>query len=178
MHHTLASIFAELDQHQGPIPLADLESWMSGCTLRSSSIRSFTRFSDERYVRNLMWQSPHYQALVLCWRSGQRSPIHDHVGSACVVRVFEGIAMETVFQRAANGMIYATASRELLPGQVTASEDSDIHQMSNLQAYDDLVTLHVYSPPLLYMNTYSLTDIHVRRFLDPINDEFVSGAGI
>jgi hypothetical protein len=41
----------------------------------------------------------------------------------------------------------------------------------------DLITLHVYSPPLP-MNAYSLLDARVSRFIDPINDEFLAGAGI
>jgi cysteine dioxygenase len=178
MSLTLASVFAELDRYERPIPLANLQSWMERCPLGANDVRRFSRFSPERYVRNLMWQSACYQALVLCWRSGQRSPIHDHTGSACVVRVIEGRAIETIFQRAPNGMIFAATSSELIPGQICASEDDDIHQLSNLQAVDDLITLHVYSPPLLIMNNYSLIDASVGRFLDPINDEFVSGAGI
>jgi len=178
MSSTLISVFDELDRYDRPIPLAQLQSWMERCPLDLHDIRRFSRFSPDRYVRNLMWQSTCYQALVLCWRSGQRSPIHDHVGSACVVRVVEGRAIETIFHRAANGMIFAASSHELVAGQICASEDSDIHQISNLQASADLVTLHLYSPPLLSMNTYSLIDAGVSRFLDPINDEFVSGAGI
>ena len=51
--------------------------------------------------------------------------------------------------------------------------------MSNLQRDGaDLVTFHIYSPPLLWMNMYSLLDDSVSRFFDPVNDEFVSGAGI
>jgi cysteine dioxygenase len=178
MLSTLAPVFADLDRHRQAIPLDDLQRWMSQSGLEPADVRPFMRFGADRYVRNLMWQSPHYQVLVLCWRSGQRSPIHDHVGSSCVVRVIEGIATETFFARAPNGMIFANSSRDLAPGQICASQDSDIHQMSNLQAGSDLVTLHVYSPPLLFMNTYSLIDARVSRFLDPINDEFVSGAGI
>ena len=40
-----------------------------------------------------------------------------------------------------------------------------------------LVTLHVYSPPLVTMNKYSL-DGTVTRFDEPINYEFMEGAGI
>ena len=43
----------------------------------------------------------------LCWRNGQRSPIHNHRGSNCGVKVLRGVATETTFARAANGMIYA-----------------------------------------------------------------------
>ena len=67
---------------------------------------------------------------------------------------------ETRFELAANGHVMAVASRELGPGSLLGSEDEDLHQISNLQAGDaDLVTLHVYAPPLLAMGLYSLYDL-------------------
>ena len=119
-----------------------------------------------------------YQALILCWRKGQRSPIHDHTGSSCGVRVLEGTATETSFAQTPDGYVYATGSRELPPGAVCGSQDADIHQVSNLQPGDaDLITLHVYSPPLLHMGMYSLTDTEVVDFFDPVVG-FSDGAGI
>ena len=57
------------------------------------------------------------------------------------------------------------------------SEDDDLHQISNLQAGDaDLVTLHIYTPPLLQMGTYSITDL--TRGTEPMFLEFSGGAGI
>src|SRR5439155_1043142 len=110
-------------------------------------------FSAERYVRNRLHDGPAYQALVLCWRNGQRSPIHNHRGSRCGVKVLRGVAVETVFAPAPNGMVYATGSRELRTGHICASSDEDIHQISNLQGGGaDLITLHLYSPPLLRMD--------------------------
>src|SRR5262249_17912047 len=106
-------------------------------------------------------------------------PIHDHQGSSCAVKVLRGSALETQFERAPNGMIYATGSRQLTEGHQTATQDADIHQISNLQAGSaDLVTLHLYSPPLLCMNYYSPLDASVAQFVDPINAEFVGGDGI
>jgi cysteine dioxygenase len=96
---------------------------------------------------------------VLCWKNGQRSPIHDHSGSACVVRVLQGKLTETLFEFAPNGHVKASFSRDFAEGSIFGSEDTDLHQVSNLQADDaDLVTLHVYAPPLIAMNTYTLHD--------------------
>jgi hypothetical protein len=57
------------------------------------------------------------------------------------------------------------------------SEDTDIHQVSNLQADDAvLVTLHVYAPPLHRMGTYSLYDMsRGYEIWDPV---FSDAAGI
>jgi cysteine dioxygenase len=40
-------------------------------------------------------------------------------------------------------------------GYVCAAEDADIHQVVNMQAPgQDLITLHIYSTPIVKMNTY------------------------
>src|SRR5262245_5078689 len=173
------AVLEELDHYTSRIPLAELESWLHRTKVTLDDVRPFLRFDPAHYVRNLMYAGPSYQALVLCWHSGQRSPIHDHRGSSCAVKVLAGVATETTFARAANGMIYATGSRQLVAGHTCATQDSDVHQISNLQPdRHDLVSLHIYSPPLYRMNMYSLEEAKVRQFFDPVNEEFVSGAGI
>jgi cysteine dioxygenase len=169
---------AELDRYSGRIPLTVLADWLTRTPISLDDVRPFLRFSTQHYVRNLIYSGPAYQALVLCWHSGQRSPIHDHTGSSCGVRVIQGVATETVFDRAANGMVYASQSRHLPAGTTCASQDADVHQMSNLRPGEDLITLHIYSPALLCMNMYSIVSADIERFFDPVNDEFVSGAGI
>ena len=53
--------------------------------------------------------------------------------------------------------------------------DDDIHQVSNLQADNaDLITLHIYTPPLLRMGVYS---IHAPTRGEEVW-ELIGGAGI
>lgn len=175
----LDELFADLNQHSDRIDVETLLDWFQRTNVTFSDVSDFLRFHPKRYMRNLIYRGQAFQALVLCWRNGQRSPIHDHVGSSCGVKVLHGEAMETIFSMAPNGMIFPTSTTNLEEGSTTASQDSDIHQVSNLQpAQQDLVTLHIYSPPLLSMNTYSLFDTKRTPFLDPINMEFYEGAGI
>lgn len=178
MSMTLGAMLGSFDEHEERIPLDHLRERLERLDLEFEDIEQYARFSESRYQRNLLHAGTGYQALILCWRNGQRSPIHDHRGSSCGVRVLKGIATETIFEHAPNGMIYPTRTRELATGGVTGSQDDDIHQVSNLQpAGADLVTLHIYSPPLLVMGTYSLTDPQRKEVVDPIF-EFASGAGI
>ena len=179
MRHPIDHFFAALDRLSGPLPLNVLEDWLRETPLSIDHLATFLVFRPDRYVRNLVHAGPGYQALVLCWRNGQRSPIHNHRGSACGVKVLRGTATETVFTRAPNGMVVADHTRHLPPGDICASQDADIHQVSNLQAANaDLVTLHVYSPPLLRMEVFSLESPTVREWDDPIHDRFVLGGGI
>jgi cysteine dioxygenase len=174
---TLQPLFDYLDGLQAQAPLAELTSVLAEIPVTDEDVADFIRFSERGYTRNLVRSGPWYSVLVLCWKNGQRSPIHDHKGSSCGVRVLRGTLTETLFDFAPNGHVKATFSRDALPGSVIGSEDSDIHQVSNLQDGNaDLVTLHVYSPPLLWMGTYSLTDRS--RGQEPMLVEFSDAAGI
>jgi cysteine dioxygenase len=177
MARTLDELFQYLDRLQGQAPLAELTAALAETEVEIEDLIAHRRFSERTYRRNLVRAGDCYNLWVLCWRNGQRSPIHDHKGSSCAVRVLEGTLTETLFAFAANGHVKATFSRDVLPGCVVGSEDTDVHQVSNLQAGDaDLVTLHIYSPPLLVMGTYSLTDR--LRGEEPMMVEFSDAAGI
>ena len=179
MRQPIDYLFADLDRRAGPLSLPFLEDWLRDTPLTADHLTHYLVFRPDRYVRNLLHAGPSYQALALCWRNGQRSPIHNHRGSACGVKVLRGVATETAFARAPNGMVVATGSRDLKEGYLCGSVDEDIHQVSNLQAGGaDLVTLHVYSPPLLRMDVFSLDTPAVREWDDPVNDPFVLGGGI
>jgi cysteine dioxygenase len=179
MPATIDAVFEEMDSHRGRIALPAILDWIRRTDLSADELAEYLVFRPDRYVRNLLHAGPAYQALVLCWRNGQRSPIHNHRGSNCGVKVLRGTATETTFAKAPNGMAYAVRSRDLPEGHVCASADEDMHQVSNLQAANaDLVTLHVYSPPLLRMEVFSLESPHVTEWDDPINDPFAQGGGI
>jgi DMSO/TMAO reductase YedYZ molybdopterin-dependent catalytic subunit len=160
MARTLEALFRYLDGLKGRPPLHELAEQLKELDVRAEDVAPFVRFGDGQYQRNLARAGDEYNVWVLCWKNGQRSPIHDHAGSACGVRVLRGTATVTRFEFAPNGHIKAMDSKDFAPGSVLANQDSDLHQVSNLQAGSaDLVTLHVYSPPLLRMKTYSLFDL-------------------
>jgi len=175
---TIEQWFAELDHYNGPIPLDVLKAGVKRLRMDFAAFQPFAQFSSERYRRNLMHTGPAYHALVLCWRKGQASPIHDHRGSACAVLVLRGRATETVFDMTDEGRVFECCTRELPEGFVCATQDLDIHRLANCQLDGaDLITLHLYSPPLLVMGQYSLLDSSVSEFRDEVH-VFAGGAGI
>jgi cysteine dioxygenase len=174
---TLPDLIAYLDALSGRAPLDDLLELLACLEVEPADLAEHVRFSTQGYTRNLVRAGPWYNLLVLCWKNGQRSPIHDHTGSSCAVRVLRGVLTETAFAFAPHGRVKAVGSRDLAAGAVCGSQDRDLHQVSNLQDGDaDLVTLHVYSPPLRWMGTYSLTDD--TRGREPLFVEYVDAAGI
>src|SRR5437588_12272358 len=79
MAGNLEQLFAHLDQLDGRADLEELTSVLRRLEISSDEVTPFIRFSERSYARNLMHSGPWYQAWILCWKNGQRSPIHDHV---------------------------------------------------------------------------------------------------
>src|SRR2546423_656161 len=142
MAKTLQDLLAWLESLTERAPLQQLTKEIGELEI-GSELDKHTKFSAGHYARNLVHSGPWYNVWVMCWKNGQRSPIHNHASSTCGVRVLRGILTETKFEFAPNGHIKAISSRDLSVGQVCGARDDNMHQISNLQAGNaDLVTLH------------------------------------
>jgi len=126
--------------------------------LTRDELKSFVSFSNEKYQRNLISSSVWYDLLCLCWENGQASAIHDHVGSACAFQIVDGVATEVVYRKtgrfdSGQPLVAPVSRRDYQPGEVCASTETHIHRISNDQSDSrQLITLHLYSPPLRMTN--------------------------
>ncbi|HEY6328645.1 MAG TPA: cysteine dioxygenase family protein [Blastocatellia bacterium] len=156
--------------------LAEVNGWLNSVLMRQRDYERFRLFSDHNYARNLVVRSSFAEMLFLCWRSGQRTPIHDHGGSIGVVLVCEGMMTETMYEHAPEGNVRPYTTYRRGPGAVTGADVPDIHQLINLEGEGrDLVTLHCYAPPLSVLNTYSQCSSRVGHWRELY---FSEGAGI
>jgi len=176
MAHGLEDLFLFLDHQRERPSLTELAALLSQLDLSGDRLERFFFFDDSHYQRNLVKAATNYHVWVMCWKAGQRSPIHDHGASICAVRVLRGTATVTHFAWSASGDVLATHSEEVAVGGIMGTQDGDLHQVSNLQGGGkELITLHVYTPPLLRMGTYSILDD--TRSVD-VWTECIEGAGI
>jgi cysteine dioxygenase len=112
-------------------------------------------FGTKGYRRNTISDGKWYELLCLCWRSGHVTPIHDHKGVSCAFKVIEGTGIEIRFEQTPSGLICPSGTATMQPGYICAAQDEAIHQVANMQAPGtDLITMHIYSPPITKMNTY------------------------
>ena len=58
--------------------------------ISSELIESRTCFAASTYTRNLLCRSADFELLVLCWKPGHESTIHNHAGSLNAIRVDRG----------------------------------------------------------------------------------------
>ncbi|MDH3634143.1 MAG: cysteine dioxygenase family protein [Gammaproteobacteria bacterium] len=148
------------------ISLDELTDRLQDDSISAELLADHIHFSDERYSRNLLAYGPQFYALVLCWKPGQASPIHDHKGASCGVRVIEGVATETSFARE-NSRLVEKSVTTMRAGEVCGSFDDDIHEIRN-NGDGNLVTLHIYSPYLDNINLYDRETGEITVFSDPM----------
>lgn len=151
----LAEVIDYLDTHGERAKLDVLARLLGKVQVTRADLESVLVFGTHGYRRNRISCSPWYELLALTWRSGHCTPIHDHKGSSCAFRVVEGTGTEIRYTPTASGLVCPAAINQMEPGYVCAAQDADIHQVLNMQAPGtDLITLHIYSPPIKNMNTY------------------------
>ena len=90
-----------------------IRAGLQGLRLDRDSLAECVNFHERSYQRNRIYRTPGYELLVLCWRSGQRSPIHDHGRSTCGVLILEGVATETSFAASPCGRLVPSRSRRI-----------------------------------------------------------------
>ncbi|MFL6286167.1 MAG: cysteine dioxygenase [Pyrinomonadaceae bacterium] len=154
---SLASLVETLEGLEARPEPSRVDEWMRRVEVSREELRPYVGFKEGTYARHRVFVRDYAELLVLCWRPGQRTPIHDHAGSFGSVRVLEGFMWETLFEMdAAEGLIYKSA-REWTHGHVTGADVPDIHQLGNPDVSGtDLITLHLYAPPLTSLNVYKV----------------------
>jgi cysteine dioxygenase len=153
----LRPLLEYLDHLGRPADLATLRRLLQELGITRADVEHACIFKADRYQRNMIRQTDWYELVCLCWMSGQRTPIHDHKGSACAFLVVDGIATETRFDRTDSGLICPTWTKNHEPGYVCASAEADIHQVANTRPPgEETITLHCYTPQLRNFNVYTL----------------------
>ena len=136
--------------------------------LSDELIESRTGFAEGHYTRNLVCRTPGFELLVLCWKPGHESTIHDHVSSLNAITVFGGELASRTFMPSGGrppgtGPVEMTGEEGVRPGRGWIGVDrGGIHQLANTSD-DDLITVHVYAPALMELTVYSTESPEVER---------------
>ena len=117
------------------------------------SLRELIQSASDDYCRNTLIRTDEFELVVIIWRPGQDTPIHDHLGSDCAFLILDGESTETKYELNSEGLAFPISSRVYRSGEVCAADEPDIHRVSN-DGDGELINLHVYTPPLNAFNIY------------------------
>eukprot|EP00510_Aplanochytrium_minuta_P001614 CAMPEP_0184021730 /NCGR_PEP_ID=MMETSP0954-20121128/10117_1 /TAXON_ID=627963 /ORGANISM="Aplanochytrium sp, Strain PBS07" /LENGTH=889 /DNA_ID=CAMNT_0026303835 /DNA_START=175 /DNA_END=2844 /DNA_ORIENTATION=+ len=143
--------------------IEEISELLKSVRLNSKEYGRYLRFRDDHYTRNLVGYDvpegdgdrPKFTVLLLCWDKGQMSPIHDHAGSSCWVKVLVGRLREVRYRTlndkdTTQDHTNVEVIRDLTAGaeEVCYINDTQgIHSMGNASSDQVCVSLHIYAPP-------------------------------
>lgn len=154
---SLQALIALLESRRTPPTLEQLNAWLENTLISEDELRPHIGFKEANYWRHPVCRNESVEMLVLCWRPGHRTPIHDHNGSHGAVKVFSGVLWETTFGYDETAGLSYKSGRQWSPGEVTSAGIPDIHQLGNPDiSGQSLITLHIYAPPLGVLKTYKV----------------------
>lgn len=104
-------------------------------------VEQHIRFDDQTYQRKTIYENKHVEFVVICWKKGQKSKIHDHPDKGCILRLHSGHLKETRYTHD----LQNKAITYIRPDMTTYIDN--IQGYHEVEALQDSVSLHIYSPP-------------------------------
>jgi len=147
MAHALRDRLLASPASHRPLRAEEILAFGRSVDLARLDLTSYRQFTPTRYARNSIHACEHFELVAICWLPKQASSIHDHGRSHCLYVIVEGEMQEEQFVLDDGGRPRRTQARQFGPGQITIAAPADVHRIVNATS-ENLVTLHLYSPPL------------------------------
>ena len=121
---------------------------MHSLDIPMSEFQKHSTWSNDSYTRNCIFQNEKFELILLCWEEGQITPIHNHGGEECWVRIIQGEFKESIYKEGDEGALelirVATAKRNDLTYMV---DFMGTHSLANLSKKRSM-SLHLYAKPI------------------------------
>ena len=144
--------------------LARVADYVRGHKIQPETLEPYLFFSKGSYTRNLIFKNDAFEAMAICWETGQFSRIHNHRDQNCWMAVPIGRLQVKNFRVEARDAARSTCRLvptdvyELdadHPGIVDPAEP--VHQVLNLPENSQrAVSIHIYSKPFDSCEIYYL----------------------
>jgi cysteine dioxygenase len=106
------------------------------------------------YNRKLLFKNNEVEMLVMNWSDLECAP-HDHGSSHGWIQVLSGTSMNSVYEVNENGLPIELFHQYHHQGKTFYAPKKAVHKMKSFNDID-MVTLHLYSPPITGMMVYDL----------------------
>lgn len=126
----------------------DFDTVIRSVDLPLDELDQYCFWSADSYTRNCIINCENFELILLCWENGQITPIHDHGGEECWVRIVKGNFKETIFQIDDKGDLKKIKTTESAVGDISYMKDfMGFHSLENLDDSRSM-SLHLYAKPI------------------------------
>ena len=120
----------------------------------NSVFENYSSWSEDCYTRNCIAENENFELILLCWQKGQITPIHNHGGEECWVRIIKGEFKETIYTTNEVGELKLIKAITSKANDVTYMKDfMGVHSIENLSNEKSL-SLHLYAKPIRSCEIY------------------------
>ena len=141
---TIEQLVTELTEEER----TDYAQIIKSTAIPASEFLEHASWSKESYTRNCLVDCDELELILLCWEPGQVTPIHDHGGEQCWVKVVQGELKETIFHTCDAGDLNEVRSSVAKNGDVTYMVDfMGCHRLENVHKGRSM-SLHLYAKPI------------------------------
>jgi len=118
----------------------------------------YSFFDNNHYTRNLIEANEYFELILICWKAGQRSPIHNHENQSCWMTIMEGDIQETYYhiEGQEDNCVKLREGQSLIhkQGEIGYIHDEiALHVIRPINSRNG-ISLHLYSLPIPQCNVY------------------------
>jgi cysteine dioxygenase len=116
--------------------------------------QKYIKFSDCCYHREIVYQCDQFDLIVISWKQGQVSQIHDHPDQGCLMTILMGNLKEKIYGRVGSQseLSYLTVNNLNVGSMGYKQGNCCLHKV---EAHVDSVSLHIYSPSRYQAQIYT-----------------------
>ena len=118
-----------------------------------AAFEDFCSWSEDCYTRNCIFENEKFELILLCWEKDQITPIHDHGGEECWVKVINGTLKETLYKQDSSGLTQLITNTSV-KGTISYMIDfMGYHKLENISG-QRAMSLHLYAKPIKKCNVF------------------------
>ena len=115
---------------------------------QATAFENYSSWSNDCYTRNCIVDNENFELILICWCEGHQTPIHDHGGEECWVKVIEGEFKETIYKENETGNLNIVKTAISKSDEVTYMKDfMGFHRLQSLSNKRSM-SLHLYAKPI------------------------------
>ena len=132
-------------------PVFEVGNFFQNILIPFDDLKPYAFFENERYTRNLIYKTPAFELMLLCWSPAQESPIHGHEGEKCWMRIQQGQLVFTNYQEVAPAQLEQVS---VVSGNVGFTDGpAIIHKVENVSS-EPAISLHLYARPFAQCDVF------------------------
>ena len=113
--------------------------------------QKYISFKEESYSKNLIYKNDKFDMYLVCWKSDDKTPLHDHSKNGCVFKVLQGKINEYLY---CPDSLKKQCKNEFSKNNTSYIDNENHYHVMHNESNEITISLHIYSPPNYKIKIY------------------------